>query len=140
MWHLVHAHDIVGVEIRLFDRAAGHGALAVQQSRETVDERAGDLPLDLRRVDRVTRVGRGADAMDLEASLRTDRDLGTAGDVAAKPHDLREPVISPGRRVAVPSLVRCRLEYGEMARLQDVAAKLERILPGRMGQLVDKAF
>src|SRR6202040_2870675 len=73
-------------------------------------------------------------------SLLADRDLGAGGDVAAETHDLGEPVIPAGRRLAVPRLVRRRLEHGEMSGLEHLAAKFEWVLPGDMGQLVNKAF
>jgi hypothetical protein len=88
----------------------------------------------------MARIGRGTNAMDLEPSLLADRDLDAGGNVAAKAHDLGEPVISPGRRLAVLSLVRCRLEHGEMSGLQHLSAKFKWVLPGGMGQLVNKAF
>jgi isoquinoline 1-oxidoreductase beta subunit len=43
--------------------------------------------------------------------------LRALGAVAAEAHDLSEPVIPPGRRIAVPRLIRCRLEHGEMGGL-----------------------
>ena len=42
------------------------GAFAVEQRRQAVDERAGDLALDLRRIDGVARIGGADDAVDLD--------------------------------------------------------------------------
>ena len=50
--------DLVGVEVRLLDGAVLHGALAVEHRGQPVDERARDLPLDLRRVDGIAGIGR----------------------------------------------------------------------------------
>src|SRR5260370_1248654 len=63
--HLVNAHDVVAVEVGLLDRAVLDRDLAVERRREPVGERARDLPLDLRRVDGVARVGPGSDLVDL---------------------------------------------------------------------------
>ena len=69
-----------------------------------------------------------------------DRHLGAGRDIAAEAHELGEPVISPGRCLAVAGLFGRGLEHGEMLRLQHLAAEFERVLPGGMGQFVDEAF
>src|SRR5437660_9774504 len=61
--HLRDAHRVVLVEVRLLDAAVLHRAFLEEERRQAVDERARDLPLDLRRVDRVARVRRGDDAV-----------------------------------------------------------------------------
>ena len=43
---------------------------------QAVDERARDLPLDLRRIDRVARIGRGDDAVHLDLVAVRDGDFG----------------------------------------------------------------
>ena len=48
--------------------------------------------------------------------------------------------MAPGRRLAVAGPLGGGVEHGEMLRLQHLAAEFERVLPGRVGQLVDKAF
>ena len=58
--------DVVGVEIGLLDAAVLDGDFAVEQRRQAEDERARDLPLDLRRIDRVAGIGRRDDAMHLD--------------------------------------------------------------------------
>src|SRR5262245_40805901 len=55
--HLRDAHRVVGVEIGLLDAAVLDGALLIEQRGQAVDERARDLPIDLRRVDGVGRIG-----------------------------------------------------------------------------------
>src|SRR6202051_973353 len=60
--HFVDPHRIVVVQIALLDAAVLHGAAAIEQAGQTVDERARDLPFDLRRVDGVAGVGGSDDA------------------------------------------------------------------------------
>ena len=70
--HLRDAHRLVGVEVLLHDAPVLDRALLHEQRRQAVDERARDLALDLRRVDRVARIGGRDDAvhLDLVAVLR----------------------------------------------------------------------
>src|SRR4029077_8206915 len=68
---------------------------------ETIDERAGDLALDLGRVDRVTGIGGGDDTVDLEPAIRATRHLSAGRDIAAIAHELGEPVIGAGWGLAV---------------------------------------
>ena len=64
--HLGHADRAEGVEVRLDHRAVLDGDAAEEQRRQPIDERARDLPLDLRRVDRVAGIGRRDDAVHLD--------------------------------------------------------------------------
>ena len=64
--HFGDAHRIVGVEVGLLDAAVLDRALAIEQRRQPVDERAGDLPVDLRRIDGVARIGGADDTVDLD--------------------------------------------------------------------------
>src|SRR5262249_24318364 len=70
--HLIDPHHVVAVKIGLLDCTAIDRAFAVERCGEAVDKRAGNLALDLRRVDRVARVGGRDDAVDLETALRAD--------------------------------------------------------------------
>src|SRR5665647_1257799 len=65
LWHFGDPHRVVAVEISLLDVAVLDRAFAVEQRRQAKDERAGDLPLDLRRIDGVAGIGRSDDAVDL---------------------------------------------------------------------------
>ena len=53
--HLRDPHRVVRVEVLLLDAAVLDRALLHEQRGQPVDERPGDLPLDLRRVDGVAR-------------------------------------------------------------------------------------
>src|SRR5207244_9289745 len=88
--HLRDAHRIVGVEVRLLDAAVLDRALLHEETRQPVDERAGNLPLDLRRVDGVAGIGRAHDAPHLDLVAAGHRDLGARGHVAAERHHLRQ--------------------------------------------------
>src|SRR5215212_538272 len=72
--HLADPHRIVGVEIRLLDAAILHGASAVEQSRQAVDERTRDLAFDLRGIDGMARISGGNDAMHLDLGAIGNRD------------------------------------------------------------------
>src|SRR5436190_735025 len=100
--HVADAHRVVAVEVGLLDAAVLYRALLVEQRGEAVDERAGDLPFDLRRVDCVAGVGRRDDAVDFHRTL-VDRDLGTGRDVAAVAHVLGEAAIDALRRRLAPT-------------------------------------
>src|SRR5438876_9691168 len=82
--HLRDAHRVVLVEVRLLDAAVLHRTLLEKERREAVDERARHLALDLRRVHRVARVGRGDDAVYLDLVAVLDRDLAGRGDEAVE--------------------------------------------------------
>jgi len=73
-------------------------ALAVEQGGEAVDERARDLPVDLRRVDRVAGIGGTDGAVDFDFVAARHRDFGRCGDVAAVAHLLGEAAIDALRR------------------------------------------
>src|SRR5215469_13216478 len=75
LWHLVDPHHVVAIEIGLLNRATIDRAFAIQRRGEAIDKRAGDLALYLRRVDRVTGIGGGDDAVDPGPAIRTDRHL-----------------------------------------------------------------
>ena len=88
----------------------------------------------------MTGVGGGDDAVNLDPSLLADRHLGDRRDIAAVPHELREALIDPGRRLAPAGPFYSGVQNREMLRLQHLAPEFERVLPGGMGQLVDEAF
>ena len=60
------------LKVYLLDAAVFHGTLPIEQSGEPVDEGAGDLAVDLRRIDRVAGIGGTDDAVDfdLDSPLR----------------------------------------------------------------------
>ena len=89
--HLGDAHRVVGVEVGLLDAAVLDRALLVEQGGQPVDERARHLPVDLRGVDGVGRIGGADDAVDLDL-------------VAASPR-FRRP---PPRSRRTPSSARAR--------------------------------
>src|SRR5204863_211332 len=95
-----------------------------------IHEGAGDLPLDLRRVDCMTGVGGGDDAVNLDPSLLADRHLGDRRDIAAVPHELREALIDPGRRLAPAGSFDSGVQNREMLRLQHFAPEFEWGVPG----------
>src|SRR5437867_13371129 len=64
--HLRDPHRIVAVEVRLLDAAVLDRALLHEYRGQPVDERPGDLPLDLRRVDGIPGIRRADDAPDLD--------------------------------------------------------------------------
>src|SRR4029078_1681136 len=67
--HVADAHRVVAIEIGLLDGALFNRALLIEQRGEPIDEGAGDLPLDLRRVDRMARIGGRYEAVDLDFTL-----------------------------------------------------------------------
>ena len=72
-----------------------------------------------------------------------DRDLGAGRDVAAVAHVLGEAAEDALRRRLAPAgLLGDRVEHGEVLGMvrHQLAPELERILAGRMGQLVHEAF
>ena len=73
------------------DAAVLDRALLVEQGGQAVDERARDLPVDLRRIDRVARIGRRDDAVDLDlVAAAFDRDLRRRRHVAVERLHVRE--------------------------------------------------
>src|SRR5262249_25327960 len=102
-----------------------------------------DLPVDLRRVDRVAGIGRTDDAVDFDLVAARHRDFGRGGDVAAVAHLLGEAAIDALRRRLVPAdFLRHCVEHGEMLGMlaHQLAPELERILPGCVRQLIHEAF
>src|SRR5262245_12345286 len=73
--HLRDLHRVVGVEVRLLDAAILDRALLQEEPGQAVDERAGDLSVDLCRVDRVPGIARSDDAMDLYLCTVLHRDF-----------------------------------------------------------------
>src|SRR5215467_9458907 len=141
--HLANANRVVAVEVRLYDAAILNGALLVKQSGEAVDERPCDLPLDLGRVDGMARVSGGHNPVDFYAAIGADRHLCTCCHIAAVSHVLRKPTEHALRRWLAPARpLRDGVEDREMFRVvrHQLAPELQRILAGRMGKLVHKAF
>src|SRR5712692_6595873 len=102
-WHLRDAHRVVLVEIRLLDAAVLHRALLEKERRQAVDERSRDLALDLRRVHRVARVGRGDDAVHLHLVAVPDRDLAGGRYEAVEAMQVRKAAIDAARRGLAPA-------------------------------------
>src|SRR6266446_6309764 len=63
--HLADAQHVIGIEVRLLDRAILDRALAVDERGQAVDEGARHLPFDLGRIDRGARIGGADNTMDL---------------------------------------------------------------------------
>src|SRR5262245_53299650 len=141
--HLRDAHGIVAIEVRLLDATILDRALLIEQGRKAVDEGACDLPFDLGWVDRMTRVGGGDDAMDLDGALVAHRDLRARCHVAAIAHVLGDPTEDPlRRRVVPPRLFSDCIEHGAMLGMigHQLAAELQRILANRMRKLIHETF
>src|SRR5260370_26863707 len=75
--HLGNPHRIVVVEIRLLDAAVLDGASAIEQPGQAIDERAGDLALDLRGIDDIDRIGASNYTMSHDIFYTGHRDLCT---------------------------------------------------------------
>src|SRR5256885_7999388 len=101
--HLRDAHRVVLVEVRLLDAAVLHRALLEEERGEAVDEGARDLPLDLRRVHRVARVGRGDDAVHPDFVAVLHRDLAGRGDEAVEAMQVRKAAMDAARRGLAPA-------------------------------------
>src|SRR5262245_20356575 len=141
--HLRDAHRVVIIEVRLLDATVLDRALLVEQGGEAKDERASDLPLDLRRVDRMTWIGRAHDAVDFDGTIAADRNLSACRHVAAVTHMLSQPTEDAlWRRLAPPRRFGDGIEDGEMLGMicHQLAPELERVLADRMGKLVHEAF
>ena len=109
---------------------------------QSIDERARHLPLDLRGIDGISRIGRCDDAVDLHL-VAIDRDLGAGCHIAAERHGLRQAAEYALRRRPTPSgLLRHRIEHGEMLGMvcHQLAAELERVNARFLGKLVHEAF
>src|SRR5262249_61681659 len=113
--HLSDPHRVVVIEVRLLDATVLDRALLVEQGGEAKDEGAGDLPFDLCRVDRITRIGSADDAVDFHSTIAADRNLGACRHVAAVAHMLGQPTEDPLRRwLGALRLLGDRSEDGEM--------------------------
>src|SRR5437773_4780254 len=129
--HLRDAHRVVLVEVRLLDAAVLDRALLEKERREAVDERACDLALDLRRVHRVARVGRGDDAVYLDLVAVLDRDLARRGDEAVEAMQMRKAAIDAARRGLAPAdPLGHRVQHPEIPRVlrHELAPEFERVL------------
>src|SRR2546430_14283042 len=129
--HLRDAHRVVLVEVRLLDAAVLHRALLEKERRQAVHERARDLALDLRRVHRVARVGRGDDAGYLDLVAVLDRDLAGRGDEAAEAMQMRKAAIdTAGRGLAPADPLGHRVQHAQVPRVlrHELAAEFERVL------------
>src|ERR1700716_775908 len=141
--HLADAHRIVGIEVGLLDAAVLNGAPAIEQRRQAVDKRAGNLAFDLRRIDDIARVGGGNDAMHLDLVAIDDRDFRRTGNVTGIAHVLRDAAIDPLRRWFVPAdFFGDGIEYGKVLRMlrHQLAPELDRILAHRMRQFIHETF
>src|SRR4029453_2252155 len=141
--HIGDTHRIVGVEVRLLYGAILHGAFTVEQCRQAVDERASDLTINLRRIDRKARVRCPYDAVDLNLVAPFDGDFSGRGDIAAVTHMLGQAAeYALRRRLAPTNLFGHRVKHAEGLGMlgHQLAPKLERILAGRMGEFVHEAF
>ena len=74
--HLGDAHRVVRIEILLLDASVLDRTLLIEQGRQTIDERACYLPLNLRWVDRIPGIGRRNDAMDLNLAVADNGNFG----------------------------------------------------------------
>src|SRR6185312_13510959 len=73
--HLAYPHRIIAVEVGLLDATILDRAPAVEQPGETKNKGAGDLPLDLRRIDDRAGIG-GNDAVHLDLVAVSDGNFG----------------------------------------------------------------
>src|SRR5437867_4528553 len=113
--HLRDLHRVVGVEVRLLHAAVLDRALLKEEPGQAVNERAGDLPLDLGRVDGVAGVRCGDDAMDLHLVTVLDRDLRASRHIAVERHHLRQAAMHALRRRLAPTRpVGHRVEHREV--------------------------
>src|SRR5258708_193457 len=141
--HFVDPHRIVGIEILLLDAAILDGASAIEQSRQAIDERAGDLPLDLRRSDDVAWIGGRNNAMHLDLVAVGDRDFGGAGDIAGIAHVLGDAAEHTLRRRLAPAdFLGDGIEHGKMFWMlrHQLAAEFDRILSGPKRPPIHEAF
>src|SRR5712692_1673085 len=141
--HLRDAHRVVLVEVLLLDASVLDRALLEEERRQAVDERTRHLALDLRRVDRVARVGRGDDAVHLHLVAVSDRDLAGRGDEAVEGLHLRQPAVDAARRGLRPAdALGHGVQHGQVPRVvrHQLASEFDGILAGRLRQLVHEAF
>src|SRR5437762_9346407 len=141
--HLCDAHRVVLVEVRLLDATVLHRALLEKERREAVDERARDLPLDLRRVHRVARVGRGDDAVYLDLVAVLDRDLAGGRDEAVEAMQVRKAAIDAAGRGSAPAdPLGYRIQHAQVPRVlgHELAPEFERVLARGFRELVHEAL
>ena len=86
--HVLHAQDLIGVEVLLFDPAVLDGNLLQHHRAQTIGERALDLTLDLPGVHRMAAVGRREDAVHLQHALGVHRHFRAGGHIATIAHVL----------------------------------------------------
>src|SRR3977135_3264313 len=113
------------------------GPPAIEQRRQAVDKRAGNLAFDLRRIDDIARIGGGNDAMHFDLIAIDDRDFRRTGDVTGIAHVLRDAAIDTLRRRFVPAdFFGDGIEYGKVLRMlrHQLAPELDRILADRSAQ------
>src|SRR5436190_5271543 len=141
---VLHQHGRIGVEVLLDDPAILDRALLQQQGAEAIGDRPLDLGGHLVRVDDVTAVRSHHQAMDLQLAAVAHRYLGCGGDVAAIAHVLGNAAMdaSRRRRLAPADLVGHGIEHGQVLGMvgHHLAAELEGILAGRLGELVDEGL
>src|ERR1041384_5513234 len=141
--HLRDAHRVVLVEVRLLDAPVLHRALLEESSGEAIHERARHLALDLRRVDRVARVGGGDDAVYLDLVDVLDRDLAGGRDEAVEAVQVRKAAIdAAGRGFAPADPLRDGIQHAEVPRVlrHELAPEFERVLARGFRELVHKAL
>src|SRR5712692_527591 len=81
--HLRDPHRVEVMEVRLLDATVLDRALLHEQRGQSVDERPGDLPFDLRRVDGVPGIGRADDSLDHHLVAAGDGDFSARRHIAA---------------------------------------------------------
>ena len=125
-------------EVRLLDAAVLQRQLAVQDGGEAEGHCRFELRADAERVDVDAAVQRADDLVNAEAAVR-DRHLRHLGRPAPERLVHGDPAAAAAReRLAPARLLGGEVEHGEMPRvlLQELAAILERVLPGRVRELV----
>src|SRR5215468_10764735 len=140
--HLGKPHHLVAVEVLLLDASILHRALAEEQGGQSPYKRTGNLPLNLRWIDRIARISDANDAVDLDL-VAVDRDLGAGGHVAAVIVGLREPAVDSFWRRRPPApLGGRRIEHGKVLGMlcHQLAPEFELVVAARLGELVDEAF
>src|SRR6266511_4648729 len=141
--HLGDAHHIVAVEVLLLDAPVLDRTLAREERAEAIYERAGNLPLDLGRIDRISAIRGTHDAVDFDLIAARDRDLDRRRHVTAIAHLLGQAAIHAlWCRLSPADVFRHGVQHGEMLGIfgHQLAAELEGILTGCMGDLVHEAL
>ena len=118
-------------------------AFLQEQPGQSVDERPGDLPVDLGGIDGVPAIRRPDDAVHLDLVAVGDRHFRARGHVAVERHHLGEAAIDAFRRRLAPAgLVGDRVQHGQVLRMvgHQLPAELERILAGGVREFVHEAL